>query len=132
MNNKDTLQQTHSIPSGNHRIWAAISLVASAIIAALTFTLAYNAQTGYLVGKIASILLVSAILIELAISLILVRTNRIYINDRKRTTLLRVATLILHLAVDIAPCRCILRRYGSHRKQEYDILDRFAQKYRQG
>ncbi len=99
MNNKDTPQQTHSTSSGNYRIWAAISLVASAIIAALTFTLAYNSQTGYLVGKIASILLVSAILIELAISLILVRANRIYINDGNRTTLLRVATLILHLAV---------------------------------
>lgn len=99
MNNKDTLQQTHSAFYGNYRIWAAISLVASAIIAVLTFTLAYNAQTGYLIGKIASILLVSAILIELAISLILVRTNRIYINDGKRTTLLRIATLILHLAV---------------------------------
>ncbi len=98
-NNKEQVQSPQTARSGNFQIWALIALIVSIATAAFTFTLAYDAQTGYLIGKAANVILVLIVSAELVASLVLVRSNRIYINDRSINSFSRVLTLILHLAV---------------------------------
>lgn len=85
--------------SGLHRHWALICFILSGVAAALIFSLAYNAQTGYITGTPVNALLTALVICELAISALLVRSAPIYINEGNRTAISRVATLILHITI---------------------------------
>ena len=98
-------QQKSKLPtsriSGMYRQWALISFVLSSLAASLTFTLAYNAKTGYIADTTVSIILIAIVFLELAISALVARSAPIYINEGNCTALTRVTTLMLHIAVII-------------------------------
>ena len=96
-------QQKTKLPTsrifGMYRQWALISFIISTAAASLTFTLAYNAQTGYISSTAVRIILTVTAFCELLISAIVARSAPIYINEENCSALARVTTLILHIAV---------------------------------
>ena len=96
-------QQNSKLPTsriqGMYRKWALISFILSTVAASLIFTLAYNAQTGYISSTIAGILLPALVIAEITTAAVIVRSTPIYINEGNRTTLSLLTTLFLHIIV---------------------------------
>ena len=96
-------QQNSKLPTsrikGMYRQWALICFILSTVAVSLVFTLAYNAQTGYINSTAISILLAALAFGELILSAVISRSAPLYINEGNRNTLYRVTTLILHIAV---------------------------------